>query len=63
MGQDRHAHARAQSCHLDRVCVYWINNSSVIGRVQDESFVEISHPSMCTMCEQDDSLLKTKVQT
>ncbi|KAG7220443.1 hypothetical protein INR49_003312 [Caranx melampygus] len=30
---------------------------------QDESFVEISHPSMCTMCEQDDSLLKTKVQS
>ncbi|XP_022621441.1 protein RUFY3 isoform X3 [Seriola dumerili] len=27
---------------------------------QDESFVEISHPSMCTMCEQDESLLKTK---
>ncbi|XP_029366982.1 protein RUFY3 isoform X2 [Echeneis naucrates] len=29
---------------------------------QDESFVEISHPSMCSMCEQDDSLLKTKKQ-
>ncbi|XP_056231772.1 protein RUFY3 isoform X2 [Seriola aureovittata] len=29
---------------------------------QDESFVEISHPSMCTMCEQDESLLKTKKQ-
>ncbi|XP_071340014.1 protein RUFY3 isoform X1 [Trachinotus anak] len=29
---------------------------------QDESFVEISQPSMCTMCEQDDSLLKTKKQ-
>ncbi|GAA6233554.1 protein RUFY3 isoform X2, partial [Lates japonicus] len=29
---------------------------------QDESFVEISQPIMCTMCEQDDSLLKTKKQ-
>ncbi|XP_053181746.1 protein RUFY3 [Scomber japonicus] len=29
---------------------------------QDESFVEISHPTICTMCEQDDSLLKTKKQ-
>lgn len=29
---------------------------------QDESFVEISHPSLCTMCEEDDSLLKTKKQ-
>ncbi|XP_008298480.1 protein RUFY3 [Stegastes partitus] len=29
---------------------------------QDESFLEISVPSMCTMCEQDDSLLKTKKQ-
>ncbi|XP_069379327.1 protein RUFY3 isoform X2 [Paralichthys olivaceus] len=28
----------------------------------DESFVEISEPSVCTMCEQDDSLLKTKKQ-
>uniref|UniRef100_A0A3Q1CC59 RUN domain-containing protein n=1 Tax=Amphiprion ocellaris TaxID=80972 RepID=A0A3Q1CC59_AMPOC len=27
---------------------------------QDESFLEISEPSLCTMCEQDDSLLKTK---
>lgn len=30
--------------------------------LQDESFVEISQPSMCSMCEQDESLLKTKVQ-
>nr|XP_046241924.1 protein RUFY3 isoform X2 [Scatophagus argus] len=29
---------------------------------QDESFVEISQPSLCTMCEEDDSLLKTKKQ-
>ncbi|KAM7391126.1 hypothetical protein PAMP_021840 [Pampus punctatissimus] len=29
---------------------------------QDESFVEISQPAICTMCEQDDSLLKTKKQ-
>ncbi|XP_075960397.1 protein RUFY3 isoform X2 [Anarhichas minor] len=29
---------------------------------EDESFVEISQPSVCTMCEQDDSLLKTKKQ-
>lgn len=29
---------------------------------QDESFLEISEPSLCTMCEQDDSLLKTKKQ-
>lgn len=29
---------------------------------QDEPFVEISQPSICTMCEQDDSLLKTKIQ-
>ncbi|XP_040010658.1 protein RUFY3 isoform X4 [Xiphias gladius] len=29
---------------------------------QDESFVEISQPSMCSMCEQDESLLKTKKQ-
>uniref|UniRef100_A0A8C4IJ92 Protein RUFY3 n=2 Tax=Dicentrarchus labrax TaxID=13489 RepID=A0A8C4IJ92_DICLA len=29
---------------------------------QDESFVEISQPSICTMCEEDDSLLKTKKQ-
>ncbi|XP_067378675.1 protein RUFY3 isoform X2 [Channa argus] len=29
---------------------------------QDESFVEISQPSLCAMCEQDDSLLKTKKQ-
>lgn len=29
---------------------------------QDESFVEISQPTICTMCEQDDSLLKTKKQ-
>ncbi|XP_069562100.1 protein RUFY3 isoform X2 [Brachyistius frenatus] len=29
---------------------------------QDESFLEISQPSMCTMCEQNDSLLKTKRQ-
>ncbi|XP_038558688.1 protein RUFY3 isoform X2 [Micropterus salmoides] len=29
---------------------------------QDESLVQISHPSICTMCEQDDSLLKTKIQ-
>lgn len=27
-----------------------------------ESFLEISEPSMCTMCEHADSLLKTKVQ-
>lgn len=30
--------------------------------LQDESFVEISPPSVCAMCEQDDSLLKSKVQ-
>ncbi|CAI5649203.1 unnamed protein product [Oreochromis niloticus] len=29
---------------------------------QKESFLEISEPSMCTMCEQADSLLKTKKQ-
>ncbi|XP_053275953.1 protein RUFY3 isoform X2 [Pleuronectes platessa] len=29
---------------------------------QEESFVEISEPTVCTMCEQDDSLLKTKKQ-
>uniref|UniRef100_A0A3Q4HIK8 RUN and FYVE domain containing 3 n=1 Tax=Neolamprologus brichardi TaxID=32507 RepID=A0A3Q4HIK8_NEOBR len=29
---------------------------------EQESFLEISEPSMCTMCEQADSLLKTKVQ-
>ncbi|XP_045931486.1 protein RUFY3 isoform X2 [Micropterus dolomieu] len=29
---------------------------------QDESLVQIGHPSICTMCEQDDSLLKTKIQ-
>ncbi|XP_041792462.1 protein RUFY3 isoform X2 [Chelmon rostratus] len=29
---------------------------------QDESFVEISQPSICTMCEEDDSLLRTKKQ-
>uniref|UniRef100_A0A671UGL4 RUN and FYVE domain containing 3 n=1 Tax=Sparus aurata TaxID=8175 RepID=A0A671UGL4_SPAAU len=29
-------------------------------QVEDESFVEISQPSICTMCEEDDSLLKTK---
>ncbi|KAM9393988.1 protein RUFY3 isoform 1-T1 [Pholidichthys leucotaenia] len=29
---------------------------------QDESFVMISEPSMCTKCEQDDSLLKAKKQ-
>ncbi|KAM7415643.1 hypothetical protein PAMA_017935 [Pampus argenteus] len=29
---------------------------------QDESFVEISQPAICTMCEEDDSLLKTKKQ-
>ncbi|XP_042343679.1 protein RUFY3 [Plectropomus leopardus] len=29
---------------------------------QEESFVEISQPSICTLCEQDDSLLKTKKQ-
>uniref|UniRef100_UPI0037E82574 protein RUFY3 isoform X2 n=1 Tax=Semicossyphus pulcher TaxID=241346 RepID=UPI0037E82574 len=29
---------------------------------QDESFMVISQPSICTMCEQDDSLLKTKKQ-
>ncbi|XP_039659500.1 protein RUFY3 isoform X2 [Perca fluviatilis] len=29
---------------------------------QDESSMEISQPSICTMCEQDDSLLKTKKQ-
>nr|XP_057925732.1 protein RUFY3 isoform X2 [Doryrhamphus excisus] len=29
---------------------------------EDESFVEISQPSMCSMCELDDSLLKTKRQ-
>ncbi|XP_032373038.1 protein RUFY3 isoform X2 [Etheostoma spectabile] len=29
---------------------------------QDETSVEISQPSVCTMCEQDDSLLKTKKQ-
>ncbi|XP_038558687.1 protein RUFY3 isoform X1 [Micropterus salmoides] len=29
---------------------------------KDESLVQISHPSICTMCEQDDSLLKTKIQ-
>ncbi|XP_022058277.1 protein RUFY3 isoform X2 [Acanthochromis polyacanthus] len=29
---------------------------------QDEPFLEISEPSMCTMCEQNDSLLKTKKQ-
>ncbi|KAM9360093.1 protein RUFY3 isoform 1-T1 [Symphorus nematophorus] len=29
---------------------------------QDESFVEISQPSVCTLCEEDDSLLKTKKQ-
>jgi len=34
----------------------------VVYSLQDESFVEISEPSVCTMCEQDDSLVKTKVQ-
>ncbi|XP_029017781.1 protein RUFY3 isoform X1 [Betta splendens] len=29
---------------------------------QDESFVEIGPPSLCSMCEQDDSLLKAKKQ-
>ncbi|XP_078107535.1 protein RUFY3 isoform X2 [Sander vitreus] len=29
---------------------------------QDESSMEISQPSICTMCEQDNSLLKTKKQ-
>ncbi|XP_028269388.1 protein RUFY3 isoform X2 [Parambassis ranga] len=29
---------------------------------QDESFVEISQPSMCSLCEDDESLLKTKKQ-
>ncbi|XP_031161124.1 protein RUFY3 isoform X2 [Sander lucioperca] len=29
---------------------------------QDESSMEISQPSICTMCEQDDSLMKTKKQ-
>ncbi|XP_045931485.1 protein RUFY3 isoform X1 [Micropterus dolomieu] len=29
---------------------------------KDESLVQIGHPSICTMCEQDDSLLKTKIQ-
>uniref|UniRef100_A0A3Q2WRE4 RUN and FYVE domain containing 3 n=1 Tax=Haplochromis burtoni TaxID=8153 RepID=A0A3Q2WRE4_HAPBU len=29
---------------------------------EQESFLEISEPSMCTMCEQADSLLKTKKQ-
>ncbi|XP_034548229.1 protein RUFY3 isoform X2 [Notolabrus celidotus] len=29
---------------------------------QEESFVEISQPTICTMCEQEDSLLKTKKQ-
>lgn len=29
---------------------------------QDESFVEISQPCICMMCEEDDSLLKTKKQ-
>ncbi|XP_060928127.1 protein RUFY3 [Limanda limanda] len=29
---------------------------------QEESLVEINEPSVCTMCEQDDSLLKTKKQ-
>ncbi|XP_068613312.1 protein RUFY3-like [Brachionichthys hirsutus] len=29
---------------------------------QAESYVEISQPSVCTMCEDDDSLLKTKKQ-
>uniref|UniRef100_A0A667XIP4 RUN and FYVE domain containing 3 n=1 Tax=Myripristis murdjan TaxID=586833 RepID=A0A667XIP4_9TELE len=30
--------------------------------IQDESFVEISQPSICAMCEQDDSILKIKKQ-
>lgn len=29
---------------------------------EQESFLEISEPSMCTMCEQADSLLRTKKQ-
>ncbi|XP_034397124.1 protein RUFY3 isoform X2 [Cyclopterus lumpus] len=29
---------------------------------QDESFVEIGEPSVCTMCEHDDSLVKAKKQ-
>ncbi|XP_070689462.1 protein RUFY3 [Pempheris klunzingeri] len=29
---------------------------------QEESFVEISQPSICPLCEQDESLLKTKKQ-
>ncbi|XP_033474912.1 protein RUFY3 isoform X2 [Epinephelus lanceolatus] len=29
---------------------------------EQESFVEISQPSICTLCEHDDSLLKTKKQ-
>lgn len=29
---------------------------------QEESFVDISQPAICTMCEQQDSLLKTKKQ-
>ncbi|XP_029295632.1 protein RUFY3 isoform X2 [Cottoperca gobio] len=29
---------------------------------QDESFGETSQPCICTMCEQDDSVLKTKIQ-
>lgn len=31
--------------------------------LQDESYVDISQPSICTLCEEDDSLLKSKVQT
>lgn len=39
-----------------------LSSSQVEDEQQDESFVEISQPSVCTMCEEDDSLLKTKKQ-
>uniref|UniRef100_A0A8C9ZJI4 RUN and FYVE domain containing 3 n=1 Tax=Sander lucioperca TaxID=283035 RepID=A0A8C9ZJI4_SANLU len=49
---------------------YWILRKShniinvilLIDFLQDESSMEISQPSICTMCEQDDSLMKTKKQ-
>lgn len=30
--------------------------------LQDETYVDISPPSICTMCEEEDSLLRLKVQ-
>ncbi|XP_029916122.1 protein RUFY3 isoform X2 [Myripristis murdjan] len=53
---------QSQTGSEDRTSLSSSMSSSQHGDEQDESFVEISQPSICAMCEQDDSILKIKKQ-